>query len=346
MELKKYKVARIFGLLVLSAIGSSGSIGCGSKGNSSAITGPFVYWTGTGVIKKVNIDGGTVAAVAYPYSPTGMATDSSYIYFYNSNGLNKVAKNNNGNNAGIINLTTQITPPSRPGNNWMAVDSSSIYWVDSDNGNGAVKKMSTVGGPITILASNLLSPVNIAIDANNVYWTDRTGLVSEVGINGGTVKNLYDGTSFGAAPNGIAVNNGNVYWDEAELSGNVFTGGAIKEISANGGTVTTLASGLTSPTDLTVDSQNVYWLEFTGSTTSSSIASIMKVSINGGPVTTLASGQTDAKGIVVDSTSVYWLDSCSSGNKTGSVQKVAIRGGTATAIASGLDAPNNIGIDN
>ncbi len=345
MAFKKYKQAWLIGLLMVSGIVASGGTGCGKSSSSSALTGPFVYFTGPGLY-KVNINGGSVGTVAYTPTPGGLAADSTSLYFYSSSsGLNKVAKDNNPNGNGIINLTTNIQPPMAAPSTWMAVDSSNVYWVGGSSGNGSVQKISINGGTVTTLASGLPSPVSIAVDSNNVYWTDRTGLVSKVPVNSGPVTTLYDGSSFGAAPLGIAVDNGNVYWGEAELSGSVFTGGAIKKISVNGLTVTTLASGLTSPTDLTVDSQNVYWIEYPGWTTSSTPASIMQVGINGGPVTTLATGQIDAKGIVVDATSVYWLDSCQSGSSTGSVQKAPINGGSVTAIASGLTNPGNIAID-
>ncbi|MCL4468173.1 MAG: hypothetical protein M1591_04485 [Deltaproteobacteria bacterium] len=342
MAFKKYKQAWLIGLMMVSGIVTFGGTGCGKSGSSSTLTGPFVYFTGPGLY-KVNINGGSVGTVAFTTTPVGLAADSTSLYFYSSSsGLNKVAKDNS---SGVVNLTTNMTTPIAPANTWMAVDGSNVYWVEGGGGNGAVKKISINGGNVITLASGLPSPVSIAVDSSNVYWTDRTGLVNKVPVNSGPVTTLYDGSSFGAAPLGIAVDNGNVYWGEAELSGSVFTGGAIKKIGTNGLTVTTLASGLTSPTDLTVDSQNVYWIEYPGWTTSSTSASIMQVGINGGPVTTLATGQTDAKGIVVDSTSVYWLDSCQSGSSTGSVQKAPINGGTVTAIASGLTNPGNIAID-
>ncbi len=348
--MKMAERSRAVALLTLFTIVAAGGTACGGNASGASPAGPYVYWAEQGAMKKVNVDGGTVATVANSYTATGMAADSSYIYFHNSNGLNKVPKANNGAasglNGGVLVLTPNMGSPTDPGNNWMAVDATSVYWVEGGNGAGAVKKVPLDGGAITTLASGLSSPVSLAIDGGNVYWTDRTGFVNKVGIAGGTVTTLYDGTSHGAAPNGIAVDAQSVYWGEATVSNSAIVSGAgaIKKIGVAGGAVATLASGLDSPTDLTVDSQSVYWIEYPDFTSWGSVASIMKVGLAGGSPTPLASGQTNARGIVSDTASVYWLDS-SNGTPTGTVQKVSVNGSAVTAIATGLAGPNDIVID-
>ncbi len=174
------------------------------------------------------------------------------------------------------------------------------------------------------LSSGLNSPLRVAVDSTNIYWTENndTGTVKKVSISGGTVTTLASGLN---DPAGIAIDSTNVYWTEENSNGTV------KKVSISGGTVTTLASGLSNPADIAVDSTNIYWTEDT---------TVKKVSISGGTATTLASGQSYPYGIAVDSTSVYWAEFSS-----GTVKKVSISGGTATTLASGLSSPDNIAVD-
>src|SRR3989338_5191527 len=215
------------------------------------------------------------------------------------------------------------------------------------------------------LSSGLNSPLRVAVDSTNIYWTENnsSGTVKKVSISGGTVTTLASGLS---NPADIAVDSTNIYWTEdttvkkVSISGGTattlasgqsypygiavdstsvywaeFSSGTVKKVSINGGTATTLASGLSSPDNIAVDSSNVYWTEFTATGT------VKKVSISGGTVTTLASGLNKPWDIAVDSANVYWTEN----NDSGTVKKVSISGGTATTLASGLNYPAGIAVD-
>src|SRR3989338_6933074 len=175
------------------------------------------------------------------------------------------------------------------------------------------------------LSSGLNSPLRVAVDSTNIYWTENnsSGTVKKVSISGGTVTTLASGLS---NPADIAVDSTNIYWTEDTT---------VKKVSISGGTATTLASGLSSPDNIAVDSSNVYWTEFTATGT------VKKVSISGGTVTTLASGLNKPWDIAVDSANVYWTEN----NDSGTVKKVSISGGTATTLASGLNYPAGIAVD-
>ncbi len=183
-------------------------------------------------------------------------------------------------------------------------------------------------------------------------------------INIGTVTILASGLS---NPYGIAIDSTNVYWTEDGSTPITIGPGTVKKVGINGGTVTTLYSGLSGfnggPRSISVDSTSVYWTDNLSGTVNKELISggtvtnltsgmnnniqgiavdatsvywadvygIRKVGINGGNVTTLASETSGCpRGIAVDSTSVYWTDMC---NWT--INKVGINGGTVTVLASG-----------
>jgi hypothetical protein len=204
--------------------------------------------------------------------------------------------------------------------------------------------------PPQILASGLDSPVSLAVDSANVYWSE-VGSIKKVIKTGGVVTTLASGLN---GPSGIAVDSSDVYWAE-------YYPAAIKKVGLNGGTVTTLATPLTNGTTvaltdtsvvwpdaginmvgknggttievvsalltngaykLATDADSVYWTEY-------GVGGNVKKSIFGsGMVTTLVSQEDFAGPIAVDSTDVYWLGG-------GALKKIDKNGGTVTVLATG-----------
>ncbi len=144
---------------------------------------------------------------------------------------------------------------------------------------------------------------SIAVDSTSVYWTDCSGMIKKIGINGGQVTTLATGT----ASHGIQMDPSNVYWAD---------GSSINRAGINGGTVTTLATG-TAPHHVRVDSSNIYWIDDNN---------IKKTGIDGGAATTLATGAASGA-MMIDATSVYWTN--------GSLNKVGKNGGSIIPLASG-----------
>jgi hypothetical protein len=329
-----------------------------------AVDSTSIYWTESnatngGYVKRVSINGGTATTLASGLN-TGdgllamnIVVDSASVYWGESSTVY------NGNDAAVrkvpINGGTVTTLASSLNQlAGIAIDTTSVYY--AEQGLSKVSKVPIGGGTTTTLGNMWSYPIGIAIDSTNVYgavnnnWWAGYSSVQKISINGGTATTLASGLN---ATYFIAVDATSVYWTEHLVynGGTTQQGdgtGAVKKISINGGSVTTLASGLNRPNQIVVDSTSgfVYWVEtgtYTGDTYNNGTGTVKKVSIGGGTVTTLASGLNSPYGIAVDSTSVYWSEIGTSTTGvynagTGAVKKVAKGETTAPSAPTGVSA--------
>jgi hypothetical protein len=236
----------------------------------------------------------------------------------------------------------------------IAVDATNVYWTSRlVVGSGllgpeiapALMRTAITGGTPTTLASETPATepagsewFGVAVDSNNIYWTDIYDGVLEMPLSG-----LQDGGSPITLASGdtgvysLAVSSTSVYWN---------TGNSAYFMSApiGGGTAITLISGYqynSGPQNLAVNATTLYWGNGT---------SVMSLPIggvpDGGVPTTLASGQANPFSVALDSTDIYWTNEGSIGgtSNNGSVVKVSFSGGTPTILATGQN-PRNIAVD-
>jgi hypothetical protein len=200
----------------------------------------------------------------------------------------------------------------------VAVDDTSVYWVDSWN----VMRVGLEGGEPQLLAKNQDGPHRIVAYGAEVYWTNHgwTGpdagslMASPKGGGGPGTKvwNLHK-------PTHLAVDATGQYW--------VSRADQTIESSPRG----VLASGQADVSSIAVDGTSVYWSKRDGT--------VMKVGVHGGTPITLASGQASANAIAVDGTSVYWT------SNEGTVMKVGVEGGSPIMLASEQSSPSAIAVD-
>jgi outer membrane protein assembly factor BamB len=170
--------------------------------------------------------------------------------------------------------------------------------------------------PAEVLARGETGPNGIALDAQNVYWTNYgSGEVRKVAKSGGPPVTLYAAKN--TNPWGIAVDANNVYWTLP----NFYFGGlnwAVMSMPLVGGAATTLVSKPSGPTPtaIAVSATDVFWTE--------AGPALWTVPIAGGVATALAMGS-GGQTIAIDKKNVYWV-------MDGAIQMAPLSGGAPVPI--------------
>ncbi len=243
----------------------------------------------------------------------------------------------------------------------ITVDSANVYFLDATGGN-VVKVPIAGGAPVTLATGQTASPAGIAIDATNVYWTNKgtntcssgdagtctynqDGTVVQVPIAGGTPVTLATGQDF---PVGITVMQSIVYWVNTN-------GGTVMSTPAGGGPVVTLAAGQPSPWAIASSTltQSIYWLDRGTVQNEHHDGALVRMTPepaaepDAGPINLMAANLLDPTALAVDTATIYWTSQGTeaAGYKDGAVLKLPITGGNPTFVALGQGGPSSVVVD-
>jgi len=186
--------------------------------NGITAVGDHIYWAngGTGSIARANLDGSDVNLQFVPgVSASDVAVDGSHVYWVAGSRIGRA--NLDGSKADSNFL------PTLGGTSAVAVDSGHIYWV------------------------------------NNIQRQENVSGVPSIGradLNGSRVDQGFIPLTYtSAALGGLAVNNTNVYWSDANS-----TGSGISRADIDGSNVRLgIIGGADRPCGLALDATSVYW---------------------------------------------------------------------------------------
>jgi hypothetical protein len=210
----------------------------------------------------------------------------------------------------------QVTPPGGGEEVRLALNPTDVFFIRSNS--GAVSRVSRLSGQVTVLASSE-SPSGIAVDSNNVYWTDFAEMsITKVSVDADTPVVLATSR---LAPHAVTVDSTHVYW-----SSPIYPDGLIGKVPIAGGSAVELASGtdVVGCEHIAVDAEFVYWTN--RGPTEAAMGTLEKIPLSGGSVTRLLSGIDTPADLAVVGGYAYVAF------KRG-VYKVSVNGGTPTTLA-------------
>ena len=263
--------------------------------------------------------------------------DDQYVYFTDSaNGIFRVLKS--GGDAQQLALL--------PDNfiNVLAIDDTTVYalTIGDDLTLGSCWSVPKTGGTPKELASNILTPYEIAVDANYVYWVSVGTPTGDAFLADGKLERIRkDGTGRTTlaanlnVPVVVASDGTTVFFGEAGLSPASSSSG-LRTIPANGGSVKALTSG-TGVVGLTLSGANVYFANLNFVTG----GELLRIAKSGGSTTSLVKGLDVATRLAVVADRLYYFNS----DDASTIEYVPLTGGARNRVVGGAFTTEEFAID-
>jgi hypothetical protein len=149
------------------------------------------------------------------------------------------------------------SPAGRNLGRTVVFDDANVYSSDEPDYSGvppegmtSIVALPIQGGAARTLASGLYLVMDLAVDAQNVYFIDEASGVGAVSKSGGEVRHLHALAGGGFAR--LAVAGGFLYWTDGDL---------VWRMPVAGGAAEMLASGEVNAGPIAADASGVYWLD-------------------------------------------------------------------------------------
>jgi hypothetical protein len=233
-----------------------------------ALDSTRIFWTtGTGVVSESK-SGGTPTTLASKQGfPQGIAIDANNIYWADQESGQECLPDTGTIMKAPLGGGTATTLASHLfGPAYVTVHDGVLYW--SNAGSGTVLSVSVDGGVVSTIASgkNASAADELAVDDTGIYWENPLLLdatLMKAGLDGGALTALVTMPLARGEFSGLALSDTEVYWTQTEvnLNGARRGEGLVARVSKSGGTPTTLASRLGSPSAVVVDNASVYWTD-------------------------------------------------------------------------------------
>jgi hypothetical protein len=250
-----------------------------------ATDGTHLFWLaedgkGRGLLQTRAVSGGPVVDLATGLRPFALLYEGKYtkiptnsllalsptdVYFIDSlgkdrrGGISSVPKT--GGSVGSLvrsNLPDAgaLNPIAAIG---IATDGDSVVWIDGNLAFDGIVRAPFPTGPLEVLTSNLVSPINLTVSGDEIVFCDiglsgRSGTILSIPKSGGAPTSLLTGLSF---PWTVLVDDGFVY--SATLG--QYSGGQIVKVSLDGGSHVTLVDKAPQPVALVADDESIYWVD-------------------------------------------------------------------------------------
>ena len=170
-------------------------------------SGSKLYWTAqnaknAGTINTANLDGTNPQILRTLRSvPRGIALDSTNGKLYLTNSQHRLQRINLDGTGFEYDFILNVDAPMN-----IAVSSSSVYWTETTEGFGRIRRANLDGSSVQNLVTNLTEPLPLAVINGKLYWTNGTrenkGELQRADLNGFNREVLQ---TLPIAPTGIAV---------------------------------------------------------------------------------------------------------------------------------------------
>jgi hypothetical protein len=267
-----------------------------------------IYWAtdvaengGSGAAYQVPESGGAPTHLA-DFGGPRLALDADYLYLAEGRAIRRVPRS-----GGVP--AELVVDDAAVGS--LAVHGSMLFWTNGANGanggrgGGAVKMAPKLGGEIEVLASNLTNPFNLAVNGQEVYWTqhDNSGEIAAVAIDTRAVRVVAAAQH---NPTDVELDSQHVYWTNLADVERADEGGVWR--APLGGGSAELVAPSVSPGNLVLSNTHVYWIDYHDALTSKPVCStIRRAPLGGGPAELVAiEARSHVWDLAVEGAGLYW----------------------------------------